>query len=651
MSAQVDITVDVAVSANLKRLPSPHDHIDCTVDVATDVDSHRAFALTFGVPPEEEGPTCGVMDDDFGGGGGSGGGTVIIDSGLGTVELNNSTLQAGDVIVWDEVNHVWVNQQPSGGGPADGFHLILGDPAIDGDGSWLPGAVPLTNATPVSEAVDRLNEVLAKLVPTTPPDFPNGALSISNTAGNTPRLATGVTDNSGGGSGYTDGGAVTRITATGVSSFAFNDVGPGDTGTITALLNGAAAAARTLNGTTDNGTYAGLVIGDQKDYPTAQPGFWKSIDVSLATLAVSIGINKIKLTHSAAGATGEVFFVRDAVTAVPVISLGTVIEQTAGALAYSSGVPHYGTGAVLTISGSYTNLSGETYYGGTDPLTVSGQNAVISAQAFGYAALGISTPIARQTLSAVAVTPVNVNVDGATHGSGKIQAVAKNVNGSSATTDLSAKIVLVKRGAAGAKVDELNVTVTGLGSTPSAANAVRLGQVDGDTPAGTPAAWVASDALPVHEAAVVAGVLKHDQTNYATGYLPVGPNFSVGRSGAQYVTFSFKRTARSAFKINVTGTYAGCRVKLPGVSDNAGISANAPNGWWNAFLPYDGAGVPGEVGDPLSGCASGTVMNGASGAFTITFGTQSSTNATGNEILVRFKLTAGQSITALSFSN
>jgi hypothetical protein len=44
-------------------------------------------------------------------------------------------------------------------------------------------------------------------------------------------------------------------------------------------------------------------------------------------------------------------------------------------------------------------------------------------------------------------------------------------------------------------------------------------------------------------------------------------------------------------------------------------------------------------------------MTGGSGAFNITFGTQSSTNATDNLILVRFKLATGQSITALSFSN
>ncbi len=44
-------------------------------------------------------------------------------------------------------------------------------------------------------------------------------------------------------------------------------------------------------------------------------------------------------------------------------------------------------------------------------------------------------------------------------------------------------------------------------------------------------------------------------------------------------------------------------------------------------------------------------MTGASGTFTAVFGPQSSSNAISNFIYVRFRLNAGQSITALSFSN
>jgi hypothetical protein len=265
---------------------------------------------------------------------------------------------------------------------------------------------------------------------------------------------------------------------------------------------------------------------------------------------------------------------------------------------------------------------------------------VISTKTFAYApATGIDAPLPAFTTTAQAVTPQVIDVDGSGHLSGKVSGVARNVNGS-ATLDLGGPTILIKRGSAGSRIDENAVTAIG-------GNAVRKGSGAGDTPAGAPTTWDSSAALAAHEATVVAGVLKHDQTNYAAGHLPVGPNLSAGRSGAQYVTFSFKRPALSAFKIVVAGSYAGCRIRLPGASD---LAPNAPNGWWDGFKAYDGAGVPGEAGDTDAGCALGAVMTGGSGTFQITFGTQSSTNATDNEILIRFRLNAGQSITALSFT-
>ena len=66
------------------------------------------------------------------------------------------------------------------------------------------------------------------------------------------------------------------------------------------------------------------------------------------------------------------------------------------------------------------------------------------------------------------------------------------------------------------------------------------------------------------------------------------------------------------------------------------------------FVAYKGSGVP-TTSEP--GCASGLVMNGTSGTFTCVFGTESSSNDTNNRILIRFKMTSGQSITALSFSS
>ena len=676
--------------------------VDVTGDVAVDVETHRAFPLFAKTPPEDEGYTCGLLFAGEYGADGSvnvvvaeardadqillgdntdwSGGLVVLEPTDNMAEalqrLNRAledfapigaNIPLGDRVdpdtgegLWDDgavaltedtdvstaISKVNVRLKDAADkiDSLDGFHVVLGDIVAFGDGSWTPGAVPLADATPVSEAVDRLNEVLGKLIPSQPPVFPNGTLAIANGAGSSARLAAGFTNNFG--STWTPGTAVSRITAAGFTSFAFNDVGPGENGLIAVSLNGAVVASHTLNGASDNGSYAGLLIADQKDYPAATPGFWKSIDVSLNLLPAPYGLNSVQMAHSQAGVTNPVVFMRDDMTAAPAISAGSVTEATAGALAYSSGVPHYGDGATLTVAMSIANLAGETYYGGGDPIQFTGP--VIATKTFGYVpATGIDAPIARNTLSAQAVTPQTIAVDGSGHLAGKIAGVARNVNGS-ASADLGGPTILIKRGSAGARLDETSIPVSGLGALPSGDNAVRVSTAGGDTPAAAHGPWNGSAALSAHDAAVVAGVLAHSRTNYAQGHLPVGPDLSVGRDNPQYVTFAFRRAARSAFKINVTGAYAGCWVKLPGVSD---AQPNAPGGWWNAFQPYDGAGVPGEAGDPLAGCALGAVMTGASGGFNITFGTQSSTNATDNLILVRFKLAAGQSITALSFTN
>ena len=140
------------------------------------------------------------------------------------------------------------------------------------------------------------------------------------------------------------------------------------------------------------------------------------------------------------------------------------------------------------------------------------------------------------------------------------------------------------------------------------------------------------------------GTLRHDQTNYSTGYMPVGLNLSSGRSGTQYFQVLLTRGAVSEFKIVVTGSYAGCFVCLPENSTwTTGLSNT--NGWADMFDAYSGAGNPNNADN---GCAFGTVMSGSSGTFTCVFGEESSSNGN-NKILVRFKLTSGQSITNIKF--
>ncbi len=578
------------------------------------------------------------------------------------VILDFKTLVEGEGIYFIETNEEIIISTNANAVAGDGghhgtafdnaFEIPLGNAnSVANSFSWSNGAVALANALNVSYAIDQLNFMLGLLVPAQPANFPNSSLSILGATGNLPVLALGVIDN--GNTGVVAGNAVTRVATSTVSSNVFSGVGPALHGTLELLLNDNFYSTHTLTSGNNNGSYNGILITNQRDYPTQTPGFWKSIDVQASNVPVPLGASKIKMIHTDAGSTSNAVFVRDDLNSTGNITNASVTEISNGTMAYSSSVPHYGLNGSLKITAAVSNLSGQTYYGGADPFTVSGTNNVISGQAFTYSNLGISTPIIKDTTSPTQIANVTVNVDGSVHASGQVQAVFKNVVGSSSATNLSNKIILVKRGvASSSRVDEMLIPVTGLGNLPNSNYAARVSCGSGDTPNNPITTWVPTDALPTWEAAVVGGVLQHCQIDFSSGgYLPVGPNLSAGRSGSQYATFMFARATVSTFKINVTGTYTDCFVKLVGVSDNSGISPHSAGGWWKASTAYNGAGVPGNASDLSAGCASGAVMNGTSGNYIITFGTQSSSNASGNDIVVRFKLAAGQSITSLSFTN
>jgi hypothetical protein len=538
-----------------------------------------------------------------------------------------------------------------------GFDFRLGDIA-NGDGSWTPGAVPIDENTKISAAIDGLNEVLSLLVPAQPPAFPNAQALTLTSVGTSPLQAAGaVPNNTGTTSPWSAGQAVTRLTSNATTNL-FSDMGPGNSGTVTLFNNGASSGSRALTGTGDNGTYGNLVIADQKDFPTITPGFWKSIDISGSGIVGTQGTNRISINHSAAGSTGDVFYIRDNITSNPVVSSVGLSQSGSPTFAYSSSVPHYGdTTATLTGSASVSNLSGETYYGGSAPFGVNGTNSIIASQSYTYATLGITTPITRQTVAATPITPVSILVNGTNiHNSGLIQAVSTNVNGSSAATNLSSSIVLVKRGTVGSRIDEMNIPITIAGTTGDSVAQRISSNSNANTPnytfTGTSTDWVQNAALSAYEAAVVAGLLSHNQTNYSTGYLPVGPDLSVGRTGAQYITFWFRRTPVSKFDLQLTtgaSGIAGCWIKLVGQETTSTL-----NGWFDMSLAYSGSGAPGAGagGNGSNGCALGGVLAAGTqytaNRKTVTFGTLSSASATNNSILVRFRLNSGQTIPALS---
>ena len=532
---------------------------------------------------------------------------------------------------------------------------VIGTPA----GGFKSGAFTISNTDHTKDSINELNFILGKLVPSAPTTFNGLSLTIQTNAGNR-RLCTGFTPtNNTGGSAPVAGTQYARNTDSTVSTATINDVGPGDNGTVIGFVNATNVGNITLDTNVNNGTNGALVISDNKDAAnsTRDSGidaeFYQVYDVRLLNAASPDGFNKAHINHGSAN-TQDVFWYEDPSTvSAPVISFSAITEPSSPTLSYSSGIAHYTESAnntftyVLTV----TNASGDMYISNTLLSSDGNGNAFASPGNKSYTDFaGGTNPPTRNYGVGTGVTclisnvPRNIHTTATTnkftrydattpYGSHNNQRISYtptlNIMGTSATTN---------------QVDEDNVQIVGTLGTGSG-NAIRVNAgATGDTPSPISTTFNSSATPAVYEAIVRGGTLRHDQTNYSTGYMPVGLNLSSGRSGTQYFQVLLTRGAVSEFKIVVTGSYAGCFVCLPENSTwTTGLSNT--NGWADMFDAYSGAGNPNNADN---GCAFGTVMSGGSGTFTCVFGEESSSNGN-NKILVRFKLTSGQSITNIKF--
>ena len=534
---------------------------------------------------------------------------------------------------------------------------VIGTPA----GGFKSGAFTISNTDHTKDSINELNFILGKLVPAAPDTLNGLSVVLTGTAGNG-RLCQGFTPtNNTGGSAPVAGTQYTRNTDSTITSNYINDVGPGDNGTVIGKVNATSVGSITFDTNTNNGTNGGIQVADNKDAAnsTRNTGidaeFYQVYDVRFLNATSPDGFNKAFFTHGSA-TSNEVFWYEDPSTvSAPVISFSGVTAPSTSShtVAFSSGVPHYTESAnntftyVLTV----TNASGDMYTQNTF-LTQDGNTGSAFANtgnknytdfaggtnppARNYGVgTGVTTLVSgvprniHNTISSNHFNRYDVSTPYGSHANQRINyTTSVNIMGTSATTS---------------QVDEDNINISGtLGSGSGNAIRVNAGAAS-DTPTPVSSTFNSSATPAVYESIVRGGTLRHDQTNYTT-FLPVGPNFSSGRSGTQYFQVLITRGAVSEFKINVTGSYAGCFVCLPENSTwTTGLSNT--NGWADMSNAYSGAGNPNNADN---GCALGSLMSGSSGSFTCVFGEESSSNGN-NKILVRFKLTSGQSISTISF--
>ena len=546
-------------------------------------------------------------------------------------------------------------------------------------GQLVSNAVALTTDTSVTNGIAELNEVLGKLVPPRPPNFPgNASLSIT-TSTVAARMCTGFTqpDNTtGANKAVAAGTLVNAIRGATYTTSTISNTGPGDSGTLTVYLNSTDSGNVTFNTAatpTGNGVHGNLVVTNNYDYKYANSsiplGFWY-VFTAQATGVVPSGWNEVYLSDTAAGNTNTPSWYYDSSTAAaPQFSSVSFTASTTN-VTYSSTIPHYTNTTQFTLGFDVNRLSGNMYPNNGNVLTSStaAGGAFSSPASLTYAAANVSVPLTQNLYvasgSLTTATTANVISGFGSSATGPSLTVTNSYNSTTQTFTPSGT-VLYKTGT-GTAIDETNIVIgSSIGS--GSGNAYRIvNPGTGNTPVytGTEAQFNSQlGPFYTYDATVVGsgsqGRLTFNQTDYSSGsYLPIGPNLS-GQGTTQWFTFKFVRSATSKFDIAITGTVGGVWVALPGSVFDTNVLGTGPtsdlNGWLSMGLPYGGSGIPGantgNGGNGSNGCSLGGVIpinTPISGSYTCTFGTASSTSTATNEIYVRIRLTAGQSVTALS---
>jgi hypothetical protein len=584
-------------------------------------------------------------------------GAIVVAGGVGIAKdtyIGGNLYVSGNTISLGTVTNLTAAQIPLG---------------LSSDGSFTnnnPAITSWTTATLTVDAIDKLNEVLGKLVPGQPPAFPGTwTIAIVGTGtGGILRMTDFVQTNN------TISGSKQLSSGTSLSNYIrvapFNttvikNVGPGDSGVVSAVVNGVTSGTHTMvTGTGNAGSYTSLTISNNVDYGTitgATTGFWTCFTAS-ATGVVSAGWNDVYITDTAGSASNAPTWYYDSSTpGTPTITPGS-FSPTIVALGYSSSVPHYVSGTVWTYTATVARLSGDMYPNTDTFLTGTAGGQFLAPASRTYTQFGIPTPLARNLYvasgSITSSTTASIVTTTGASSTGPSLTVANGYASSAATAATPGGTVLTLNTATATVPNEINLVVGtfGTGGTSYAYRVGGLGATATPT-TGAITTWNSSASILTTDATVVAGTVKNDTTNYSTGYFPPGPNLT-GQAATQYITFRIQRAATSKFDIATTGKFSGCYVALPGSSIDT--TALPTNGWVTPTVAYAGAGVPGTGtgGNGSNGCSTGGVMTTGSlvtQSITVTFGTESSTNSTNNYMYVRFVLNTGDSITALTFPN
>ena len=554
--------------------------------------------------------------------------------------------------------------------------LRFGEPT----GGFKPGAIEIDETQFTKNSINDINFILGKLVPKPPATILDASFSIVGLS--VGRLCSGFsfTNNTVGVFSPVAGTQYPRNTSNSVTSTWLTEYGPGDDGDVSAMINFDPKGTRMMitndvinldnsisnDINSDNGVYTSLEIANDKDafFSSRNPGiasnFYEVYDSRILNASSPDGFNMAYIKHQVETIIYEsqkyLYYEDSSVVPAPVLAATTPVAPASPTLNYSSGIPNYtqatnnafvyeivcqnatgdmySTNTFLTSSGQTTGFEngGNKSY----PDFTGGVNPPVRNFGVGVGVTCTVSQVPRNSHHTVTANNQKFSTYTATtpYGSNSVRAtITENVNimGTTARTNV---------------IDEDNILVQSLGTGSGNARRVNAGS-SGDNPTPVTTSWVASNPIATYEAVVIGGDLKHDQTNYSTGYLPVGPDYSSGRTGAQYIQLEMFRSNVSEFLISIDGSYGGFWVCMPN-NTQWNTSLSGTNGWADMFQAYRGSGIPNSA---LPGCAFAGNMTGGTGTFTCVFGTESSSNDVFNRILIRIRLDSGDQINTLSFRN
>lgn len=633
------------------------------------------------------------------------GGSTIAEANINQViYLQNSTQNANNVVAtffvnWgDSTTDSIANTSVDGG--TQGDRLAHTYSSGTGTGTHTVTLSINTHSTANPSSVPDSNTTTIKVFDTaiaTPEGLSSKTISFtSSSVGTAPRLASGFIDNSVEGS-FSVGSQYTRYTTGGTiattgeanSQVTYN----ASAGTLAAIIDNTEENTIAFTAGDDTGSNGSLVIVDELDFYNYNnsgssvsasnrihaPGLYSGFRARISKSGHTTGTHSYKLTHSATGNTNVIGFVKDNLTSKPTIKFNaaSVTQNTAGTLAYVSGIPYYTNDAVLNVvNARVTNVAGQFYRNISSPFNIySGttsegdSGSVFSSQTKGHSILPSATlnsgyPIANSGMSAnVNIDTFQINVNGGGRRVGDFKMRMSNVNGTGSNVSFSNVSIQTYNGTS-TGVNENAISVADSLGAGFDTDGVRLSNFSSTN--ATPTfnnstdyfasnAWTGAVTIAGTDEAVVRyGNLTHYTTDLSSGFLPAGPDLATSRSGTQYFRFAFKRTTMANMTVRLTGKVSSLHIAAPGTNID---STSDSNGWLDSSDTYAGSGTPGANtaagGNGSDGCAftsgdriiDGTTYNNST--FSLTLGDQNATDAFNNQILVSVGLESSDYISSI----